>query len=387
MEPYTLDRSYKKVDIIDDFSSIIWTERYYGDSQVEMVVPSTLENNMKLPEGIFLGIPESNELMIIETANDEGNLKVSGISVLSWMNNRFIRTSNKHQDKYWNLEYLPGKGPRPGSLLWIILQNMCVEGSWYLSPVGTPNHIDIGIPSPEELAIPGLGLKSYDSSNGPIIDSIAIPYGPVYDVMREIATTYEIGMRITLEQVESNPLRFQSYKGLDRTSSQSANPSVRFSPQMDSFTDIKELRSIAALKTLAYAFAPGITDEVVLPPGTDAGTARLGSQNSMYTGFDLRALQVFADDITTENFSDLTALVGMLNERAYKGLAENPYVRMIDGEIVPTSQFKYGIDYNLGDIIEVQGNSGIIQKARVTEYIRSQDAAGEKAYPTVTPII
>jgi hypothetical protein len=40
----------------------------------------------------------------------------------------------------------------------------------------------------------------------------------------------------------------------------------------------------------------------------------------------------------------------------------------------------------LGDIIEVQGNSDIVSTARVTEYIHSQDAAGEKAYPTVTMI-
>jgi hypothetical protein len=59
-------------------------------------------------------------------------------------------------------------------------------------------------------------------------------------------------------------------------------------------------------------------------------------------------------------------------------------VKSVDGEIVPDSQFQYGVDYNLGDVIEVEGNTGVIQTARITEYIRSQDQAGEKSYPTVS---
>jgi hypothetical protein len=46
-------------------------------------------------------------------------------------------------------------------------------------------------------------------------------------------------------------------------------------------------------------------------------------------------------------------------------------------------QFQYNVDYTLGDIIEVQGNSGVVQTSRVTEYIRAQDNSGEKAFPTV----
>ena len=53
---------------------------------------------------------------------------------------------------------------------------------------------------------------------------------------------------------------------------------------------------------------------------------------------------------------------------------------------MPDNQFQYGIHYNLGDVIEVEGNTGVVQSARITEYIRSQDAAGEKAYPTVSMI-
>jgi hypothetical protein len=370
MEPYTLDRNFQKQNIIDEFGSIIWTERYYGDSEVELVVPSNEDMFRKLPVGTFLGMDKSDEIMILETMNiEDGNIKYKGISLLPWMNNRFVRASAPHEDRYW---YIEGT---PGNLLWIILYNMCVGTSPYLN--GT---IPIGVDNPQLLAIPGLGLRDYDKTGDSV--KVGIPYGPVYDAMKEIATTYQIGMQIVKDLSDPTyPIQFRSYRGLDRTSNQTDNPPVRFSPQMDSFTNIKELQSIAAFKTLVYAFAPGNPEGLATTPGKSSMTG------TEYTGFDLRALLVFADDVTTDMVGGSSAnLVSILNSRAFDARANNRFVKAVDGEIVPDNQFQYGVHYNLGDILEVQGNTGVVQDARVTEYIRAQDASGEKSYPTVTMI-
>jgi sulfur carrier protein ThiS len=377
MEPYTLDRNFHKRDVIDGFDSVIWTERYFGDSEVELVVPATREMIKKLPEGIFLGLDKSDEIMILETAFiEEDKLKLTGISLLPWMNNRFVRASNKHEDTVWVIPDAPGT---VGYSLWAILYYMCCQGSYYLN--GTVN---TGIANPQQLAIPNLGLRDYDRS-GPNI-SISVDYGPVYDRMRQIAFTYGIGMQITLDSVTDTSyfLGFRSYKGLDRTSSQTENPIVRFSPQMDSLTNIKELRSIAALKTLIYAFAPSLKPEEGDPDlRTTPGVSRLTGEQ--YVGFDLRAQMIYSD-IQGDTTPPLTVakVLEILNGEAKDELAANPFIKAVDGEIVPTSQFKYGVHYNLGDIIEIQGNSEIVSKGQVLEYIRAQDEAGEKAYPTVT---
>jgi hypothetical protein len=372
VEAYSLDRNFRLQEVIDGFLSIIWTERYYGDSEVELIVPASSEMIKKLPVGTFLGLNESSEIMILESVNiEDSKLKLSGISLLSWLNNRFIRTSAAHEDRYWYIS-----GGTAGETLWTIVYYMCVEGSPYLD--GT---IPIGVAEPQQFVIPGLDLKDFDTSGGEI--KVGVPFGPIYDALHEIATTYQIGMQITLEDVTDTSyfLGFRSYKGLNRTSEQSDNPVVRFSPQMDSFTDIKELQSIAALKTLVYAFAPQNPDGLATTPGVSSLTG------PEYTGFDLRALLVFSEDITTDMVGGSpTNLANILNSRAYDALTSNHYVKAVDGEIVPENQFKYGVHYNLGDIIEVQGNSGTVQTARVTEYIRSQDEAGERAYPTVAMI-
>lgn len=372
MELYTLDRNFKKQNVIDGFTSAIWTERYYGDGAVEVVTPITTEFIEKIPEGVFLGINDSDKIMIVETVNvEDGKLKASGIALLPWTNNRFVRTSANHADRYWYIS-----GEKAGEVLWTIVFNMCCEGSPYLD--GT---INIGIPDPERFIIPGLSLLDYDTSGDDI--SVGVPFGPVYDAMREIATTYEVGMEIVLVAVTDTEyfLGFRSYKGVDRTSQQQEYPVVRFSPTMESLTDIKELRSIAALKTHVFSFAPGNPDGLATTPGQSS------LSGSEYTGFDLRALMVFAEDITTDMVGGSAAnLLSLLNGRAQEALTSNRYIVAVDGEIVPDSQFQYGQHYGLGDVIEVQGNSGIVQTARITEYIRSQDASGEKAYPTVTMI-
>jgi hypothetical protein len=41
------------------------------------------------------------------------------------------------------------------------------------------------------------------------------------------------------------------------------------------------------------------------------------------------------------------------------------------------------VDYGLGDVIELEGYTGIYSKARITEHIRSQDQYGEQEYPTL----
>ena len=384
MQIFTLDRKFLRQYPIDQFHSIIWTERYYGDSEVELVVPATTEMVQKLSIGTFLSLDKSNEVMILETMNIEDNkLKLTGISLLPWLNNRFIRLDPKHEITSWELGV--NAGETPGWMLWAIIYYMCCAGSPYLN--GTTN---TGIPLAQQaqLVIPGLGLKDYDKSGTNV--KTVIPYGPVYDAMREIATAYEIGMQITLESATdaSYSLGFRSYKGLERTSSQTTYPPVRFSPQMDSLTDIKELQSIAALKTLVYTFAQGLESQAGLT--TTPGEARL--TGTQYTGFDLRALMEF-ESLSIDQVGGSTnpkvagnpaIVVDVLNKQAAISLVANRAVKAVDGEIVPTNQFKYGIDYNLGDVIEVQGNSGVVQTSRVTEYIRAQDEAGERAYPTVT---
>lgn len=368
MEIFTLDDVLQRRDVIEEFSSAIWTERYYGDSDVEIVVPLKSDSINKLLPGTFVTLTGSQEVMLIETQEIDDGVKCTGISLLPWLNNRFVRTSDTHKDRTWYLNQMPA-----GKILWTMIHDMCVAGSKYLD--GT---ISIGIPVryTKQLIIPGLGLHSYDSTGGNV--QVAIPFGPLYDAMREVAVTYQLGQQIIQETGKTTPLLgYRNYRGLNRTHTQLINPLVRFSPFFDSLINVKELHSNAAQKTMAFAFASQADDTL-----GGVGVAYL--KGADYKGFKLRALEVLVDGIDV-NIPD-SAVLKTLSDKAKAALRENKYIEAVAGEIVSTNMFKYGIDYNLGDLVELQGNNQAISFARVTEYIRAQSSTGERSYPTVEVI-
>jgi hypothetical protein len=86
----------------------------------------------------------------------------------------------------------------------------------------------------------------------------------------------------------------------------------------------------------------------------------------------------------TQTVVDANDITAFRIQNAKDALANHNYIRAIDGQSSPTSDYKFGVHYGLGDIIELEGLTGLISKARVTEYIRSQDKTGEKEYPTIS---
>jgi Siphovirus ReqiPepy6 Gp37-like protein len=371
MDLYTLDENFLRRDVVDNFQSIVWTERFTKAGDVNLVVTPSRENIVMLPEGTFLALEGSKEVMLIENALIEGGkLKLTGPSITQFLDTRVIRYSSNHADRYYNITL------QPGLAMGFVVNDMVVAGSPYTTSSA------YGVDGPRQV-IPTLMVSDMDSSGAAV--ALAIPYGPLYTALQQIAETYQIGFQMYLES--SSPagyfLMFRTYAGKDRTSKQSVNDVVRLSPNVDSLTDLKELRSIAKYKNVAYAFAPSNPVAGV----TQSGVAYADNEAATSMGFDRRTLLVFADDLTTDKVGGSAAvLLQILNQRAKDALANNNYVKTVDGEVVPQAQFKYGTDYGLGDIVELQSFSGILQNARVTEYIRTKDATGERAYPTISVI-
>ena len=413
MEPCTMDKSFNRLGVLEDFYSLIWTERYYGDSEVELVVPLTLDFVRKLTTGSFLCIDESPEVMSIETIAIENNqIKVKGISILSWLNNRFIRDSADHTKTHMKI-----KNRTVGQILGYVVRHMCTKDSdWLYGSKSMGLGIGAnGTAREKELSIKGLisDPKNWDGSGKKIVNK-NIEYGPVYERLKPIAIQNKVGMRIWLETTPTSySLNFTSYKGKDRTGT------IRFSAEIDSFADLKEVHSIAPQKTLVYAYAPdlepieagaeGPAGNYLMQQNGKPGISRdtpdpLTEAHILdkYTGFDLRAHMIFTSvknkkDLDNDGEADngeaanKKELIHVLNDRAEAELKRNERIDTVDGTVAPTNQFKYGSgpgqgDYFLGDVIEVQGLTGMIEKCRVTEYIRTQDASGEVSYPTVEAI-
>lgn len=362
MDLYTLDQDFAKVELIDFLSSAIWTERVSGNGDFQLVVPATPGNIELLSPDTYMTLDDSDAVMMIETQNIKNKiLTVNGISLEQELNNRFIRFTADHNDKSY---LIVGS---PGYIMQFLVQSMCIGSDWLSGVKG------IGIANPLRLTIPYLTVESYDDSLPSI--TTAVSYGPLYDALKNIADTYQVSQRIY--RAGPNDLRYENYLGEDHTSmGLQTNLLVRFTSDFGNFTNPTEVETITNYKTHAFAFASG------LPAGGNH-TAGEEEVDSSLSGFQLRAMLVFADDVTSSiNPAQLT---NVLNQRAEAALIANSSVGAIDGEVI-NSRYVYGVHYRLGDIVETQGSSGAIRASRVTEYIRSRDASGEKAYPTLVAV-
>lgn len=374
-------------DIIEKFESLIWTERYYGDSEAQIILPIEMELIEKLPLDIFIGINESDEPLMIDTINIEDNrLKVNAISILTWLNNRFIRYSKKHKKQTKRFKNWP-----PGQLVWEILYDMTNPNSEILNP----DSIGIEADYITKLPIPEIGLFNFDSSGDPI--TLDVSYGPLYDGIKDIAIANQIGMQIILQTKRNpdaeKPLGFRSYRGLNKTRAQDPdgpqNPIVRFSQDLNTLQNLRQVMSKSIYKTIVFAFAPNLEFELSSLTDPMSGVAYLedtGDPNT-FTGFNCRASQIFSDtdEFPTEGIptdAEIEEVFDALNNEAKNELEQSFLIEAVDGDIVSNNMFQYGRDYILGDIVEVEGINGVISAIRVTEHIISEEASGEKGYVT-----
>lgn len=373
MEVYILNPSFTREEVVDRFVSFIWTERYSSAGDFSLSVVATPENIAKYKHGTFIATAGTKEVMIVDTAIIEKNiLKVTGMSLTAFLANLIIRSSSNYLIKTWEFGGYPA-----GQLMAYLVYKTAVP-----SPDLFPDSTGVAI---SKQAIPNLSLGTWDTS-GPNV-AISFGFGELYATLKSMAETYALGMSLYLETASASgySLKFRTYKGRDLTSTQSVNPVVRFSPALDSLTDVKELSSVSGFKNVAYAYASNFPfDAVSAPPGYAVANDTADAS----VGFNRKALHLFVDDIQYDENAPMShaSLKPLLDQRARDALANNNYTRVMDGEVVPQSEFKYKEHYFLGDIVELVGSERASQKARITEYIRTQDNTGERAYPTVSVI-
>lgn len=76
-----------------------------------------------------------------------------------------------------------------------------------------------------------------------------------------------------------------------------------------------------------------------------------------------------------------------MDQKAAEEFKKYQKVSTFDGEINERSALRYGIDYDLGDLVELRNEDGFTFTRRVTEQIFVSDKEGERSYPTLSEAI
>ena len=344
-----LNTSLEVVNVIDAYKSMIWTDRYYEVGEFELVTEVSYEILSNIGMDYILQIGESEHSMLvnkilIKTDSDNGNyLTISGESLESILKRRIL----------WGLISISGN-----------LQN----------GIKTLINSSIISPSDEKRKISNF---VFEDSTDPAITGLTIEAqytgDNLYDVIQKICSDKNIGFKVTL----SDDLKFvfKLYSGTDRSYNQIANPYVIFSPKFENLLNSNYIQSVVSMKTIS------------LIGGEGEGSARkYAVTGSDETGLSRREIFTDARDISSD-VSDGTKLsdsdyTAQLIQRGNEDLAACVSVSSFEGKVDTSVMFKYGTDFQNGDIVQIENEYGQVGASRVLEVVISQDEDGLSIYPT-----
>jgi len=399
MDLYTLTDQFLSDQPVDEYVSAIWTERYSSKGEVQLVVPFSHENLTKLADGTFLALRGTDEVMILETQDIKDNLiTVVGQTLPGFLDNRIAWFKNPDYDSTDQPDKivdftLPPEDEEPtlraGEFVAYVVDKMVIN------PVPIPGADFNGTGDESNLdwefeIIPNLEIGEVDISGDP--ERFTFPIGPLYKGIETIAQQEGMGFTLYLDHADISSgyvLKFKTYRGVDRTTG-GTHSLVRLTPDMDSLSNLKEVRSRANFKNVVYVWYKGERSIHYLDPTAPKPE-----------GFERRVMVIDAEGEPvgrkvqypggyfggyTKYVVGASEIAAFRAQNAKDALANNNYILAIDGETSPNNDYKYGVDYGLGDLIELEGITGGITKARITEYIRSEDVTGEREYPTISVI-
>lgn len=361
-----LNTNFELEAIIDDYISLVWTDRYSTAGEFVLTLANTSENVKFLKTDYYVRTAKSKSLMIIETLDNDDDtdiLKCTGYSLEATFDRRI------------NTQALTAAtGAIFSGSAYTYMKNLVSDAIVIPDPPGAwknyYDYFDFFAHGPELFGSPAL-VRSYAS-------------GSLYDELIAVAQLTGVGFKFQLYDIETFGtsqvpiLRLDFYMGQDRSRDQTMNEWVVFAPELDNLVKVHNLDSVAGYKNVAYVLArqPGtVTTPVLKRYNAPTVTPQVAS-------FNRRDILVDGTSINFDSYSP-TNYQSKLLELAYKTLQEHKRVQIIDGTIVE-GEFVYGRDYFLGDIVNLGIDEDTQQKVRITEHILSVDANGSKSYPTLT---
>jgi hypothetical protein len=365
MELITLDSNNQGGKLVENYDSLIWTERFNTVGNFELQTGDVNRFMNLLPEGQVVSLRESTVPMIVETHNivrkkdKPNNLIIKGRAYESILDRRVAVSSVSGGVGDWNVV-----AKIPSDVAYYIIEKICVEGILAVEDIFEPAIVQFITPD------------DYLTSTGPN-RSFSVPRGRLLDAVLTLLQTeakadpstmpatpavVQHGIKAVRPDASGTAIGIEIYTGTDRSGN------VYFDGTRDLLDDGSYLFSKVGSADTAYVL--GQSSAVILNKGAAA-----------VSGIDRRVILV---DGTTSGVSDEDSLT----EHGKMSLAEAHETAIFDGSInQDLSPYVYGSDYFLGDTVKLVGDYGLEESARVTEYIRAEDATGVKSYPTLVTVV
>ena len=167
--------------------------------------------------------------------------------------------------------------------------------------------------------------------------------------LEEFAWTYCETHEMTVDVLMNHEIkRYEVYtwQGEDKSELATTN-AIKFSKEFENVANVEFVRDESEYRTTAYVAGEG--------EGNDRQVVVV---NDVFSGLNRKEIFVDARDIQStyvdENSVEVTVTpteyAQMLTDRGQQELADKTVIETFEGEVIDT-QFRYGVDYSLGDIV------------------------------------
>lgn len=347
MSIYLLDTDFRRIRLIDEYISMIWTDRYAEAGDFELYVTATVENVSIFKTGMYLSNTLSEHLMIVETIEiksdieDGAKLIVSGRSLESILSRRIV----------WNQTVFENKNIQ--DIIFELLKDSII------SPNNASRKIDNFIfERLENTQVNTVRLdKQYTGDN-------------IYTVIHELCEQYGLGFKLIRV---NNQFRFGLYMGKNHT--HGTDSFVTFSPRFDNLISSNVITSIRDNVNIACVAGEG-----------EGASRKIISAGTETSGIERMELFVDARSVSSKTENDTVISPEQYNSiLLQKGMEElnvHQSKTTIESEVDYNGIFKYKKDFDVGDIVNVSNEFGYSGKLRITEIVTSDSVDGMTIVPT-----
>ena len=342
IEVRVYDCNLNFLGIIDNYTSLIWTRKYFEPGNFELHCPMTENNLALISAGNLVLKRDCVEGGVIEDIQ----YTASSSSVEAVIKGRFLSS-------YFDRRVVRGNQFYSGNVETAMFQ---FYGKCTAIPL-----IELG-------STHGWGETTTFTANYMLLSKIE----------SNLSKQYNIGYRVRPDTVNKK-LIFELYKGIDRTVGQTVNSRVIFSEDYDNLNSTTYQYNDQTEKTLVIAHAQYTTTTSEGGNTTEDIYVELGGGS----GLNLRETYIegqvqATQDMTKEQFTEA------LKMSAKNSLNSNSKTESFDCTIGTNVNFIYKKDYDLGDVVTVQKKDwSIARDLRITEL----QEVYEHEYMTVTPTL
>lgn len=352
MQIFKLNASYLPSDTIQNFDTLVWTERYQPTGDFKLEVENEVSILFKLPIGTLVSHTDTTEVMIVENheidRNSNKSLKVvvSGRSFETFSENR-VTTGSTLALEAGGVANVETTASLPSST---IARNLLRTA---LQP-GTASADD---------AIPNLLVYAVMAFlDAPM--SYVVKRGDIYGRVLEFLKICDAGLKTIRPNGAQTTLDLVVHDGIDRTNS------VIFYAQNEDLDDAKYFWSGKGEKNYAQ-----IAGKLYARLYRDRNVA------TNQTGLNRKVMYVDANDLEAASYPPTTTDV--MSSRGQTELDNKKRVSLLQAKISKTARPKFKFDYDVGDIVTVFGDFGVAQTMRVTEHILTVDKDGIRGFPSL----